>query len=493
MSVVTVDLGTTNVKVAVFDEKLRVLATQSRAVDYLRGPDTVEFDADQYYRMVAGSIRSCRLSADIDPDRVGQLVCTGQAESLVLLGADGAPLCNGISWLDMRSEKECRELREVFPDDVTYPVTGQTSIIPTWPITKMLWLRRNRPDLFRAVSKYLLLKDYILYRLTGELAGEFSIYNFSHYFDIGKKKYWPQILDYCGVRQDQLPVLVEPQTVVGALTAEASGMLGLARGTRVNAGTLDHFAGMIGTGNIEEGTISEATGTVLSIAAFAANRGAAAHRIPLHYGPFADTYVYLPVCESGGISLDWFRDRFLSGMDYARLEAEIGARRRPNDLLFLPYLTGVNAPDLNPDASGVFFGLKLHHDSLDLAQAVMEGVAHLLKMNTELFERAGIRATRMISTGGGARSDYWSQLKADVTGCTVCVPENAEAATLGAAMIGAVSERYFGSFREAADRCVSIRKSFRPSDPELYRKKHETFALLYAQLQPVYAIARRGK
>jgi xylulokinase len=159
-------------------------------------------------------------------------------------------------------------------------------------------------------------------------------------------------------------------------------------------------------------------------------------------------------------------------------------------VLFLPYLTGVNAPDFNSNASGVFFGLKLHHDKVDLAQAVMEGVAHLLKRNTDLFAKAGIPAKSMISTGGGARSDYWSQMKADITGFTVSVPEEEEAATLGAAMVGAVSEKYFASFQEAVNRCVRIKKSFRPSDPELYRKKHETFTFLYSQLLPVYAKAR---
>ena len=333
------------------------------------------------------------------------------------------------------------------------------------------------------------MKDYVIFRLTGLIAGELSVYNFSHYLDIARKEYWPAILDYCGVRPEQLPDLVEPQTVIGTLTSSASKALGLSGDVKVNAGTLDHFAGMIGTGNIDVGTISEATGTVLSIATIVRSLDSGVLRIPRHYGPFPDTWVYLPICESGGISLEWFKKAFLSGMDYPHLEAELTARHRPTDLVFLPYLTGVNAPDFNADASGAWFGLKLHHDRIDLAQAVMEGVAHLLKKNLEVLKAAGIRAEKVVSTGGGARSDYWSQVKADVTGYAVSVPEDEEAPSLGAGMIGAVAEGYLTSFKEGVQACVRIRKVFRPGNTEPYRNKQRLFELLYDQLLPVYARA----
>ena len=145
MSILAVDLGTTNVKVAAFDSGLKTLARQTRSVSYYRSKNTVEFDADQYFQLVAEGISSCVAGAGVEPTRFRHLVVTGQAESLVLLGPDGIPLCRGISWLDMRSEAECIELRNVFPEKQTYQITGQPSIIPTWPITKMLWLRKNDP------------------------------------------------------------------------------------------------------------------------------------------------------------------------------------------------------------------------------------------------------------------------------------------------------------------------------------------------------------
>jgi xylulokinase len=492
LAIIAIDLGTTNIKVAAYDDRLRQVAMESAGVSYLRDKDLVEFDADEYFVAVLAAIRRCCEKTDANPSWVKQIVLTGQAESLVLIDNKGVPVRNGISWLDMRSRRECIELREAFDEAVSYPITGQPSIIPTWPITKILWIRKHEKGNFDRVSKYLLLKDYIQYRLTGKIAGEYSIYNFSHYFDITKKGYWGDILSYCGVQSDQVPPLIEPCTILGTLLPDVAESLFLDSGVTLNVGTLDHFAGMIGTGNISRGIISESTGTVLSIATMGSAPSCNELRIPCHYGAFKDTYVLLPVCESGGISLEWYKDNFIPEYNYDVLNRKLAEKAAPEGLIFLPYLTGVNAPDFNPNASGVFYGLRLNHDRLDLALAVMEGVAHLLKRNISSMEKVGITANRILSTGGGARSDLWSQMKADVTGYEIAIPQNEEAACLGAAMIGAVAAGSIKSYEEATTMCVSMKKVFTPRSGTSYARKHAMFDMLYRQLVPVYDTDRQG-
>jgi xylulokinase len=486
MAIAAIDLGTTNIKIAVFDDGLRSLALESAPVAYVREGDRVEFDADAYYRSLLETLGRCCLKAGGAARPLRQIVLTGQAESLILLDRAGSPVRRGISWLDMRSTAECAELEERFPRPLTYRITGQPSLIPTWPITKMLWLKRHEPESFAKAATYLLLKDYVQYRLTGRLAGDFSIYSFSHYFDVTRKEYWSDILDACGVRIGQLPPLVEPCTVLGRILPEVAAALSVNADARVNAGTLDHFAGMIGTGNIAPGMVSESTGTVLSIATLAPGPLMGELRIPCHYGPFKDTYVLLPVCESGGISLEWFKNAFLEGWDWARLNAELAAHPEPEGLVFLPYLTGVNAPEVNPNARGVFYGARLGHGRLDFAWAVMEGVAHLLKKNVASFERAGVAARRIISTGGGARSAFWTQMKADVTGYEFAVPRSEEAACLGAAMIGAVSEGLFAGYAEAVEAAVSLERVYAPRPRPSYDRKDRIFAMVYDRLTPVF-------
>ena len=267
MGILSIDLGTTNIKVAAYDDELNMLTLESENVEYLGKGDIVEFDADEYFDNVAAAMqRCCQKSFSSTPYPIRQIVLTGQAESLIAIDENGSPVRNGISWLDMRSRDECEELKKTFNAEICFKTTGQPEIIPTWPITKILWLREHEPSRYEKIDKYLLLKDFIQLKLTGELAGEYSIYNFSHYFDITKKQYWPDILSYCGVTLSQLPPLVEPCTVLGPITKDFANRSGLSASTTVNVGTLDHFAGMIGTGNIQDGVISESTGTVLSIA-----------------------------------------------------------------------------------------------------------------------------------------------------------------------------------------------------------------------------------
>ena len=485
MAFITIDLGTTNIKVALFSDALQELDSSSQKVHYHSQGALIEFDAEQYFADIVSSI------AQLVPqlkEPVHQLVLTGQAESLVVLDASGRPLRRAISWLDMRSTEECAEIRRAFPEEAAYQVTGQPTNTPTWPITKILWLKKHEPELFARVDRFVLLKDYIAYNLTGVLLGEYSIYNFSYYFDVRAKDYWQAMLDFCGIRRDQLPELVEPCTTIGTLRRDIAGRLGLDAGTAVNCGTLDHFAGMIGTGNIRPGLISESTGTVLSLATLVEKPLLDSGRIPCHYGPFPDSYVLLPVCESGGVSLEWFRDKMAADLSYRGIDEQVSSRVRPGDVVFLPYLTGTNSPDYDQAAKGVFYGLRLNHDKIDCALAVMEGVAYLLERNLRSLRASGIEAGQVITTGGGSRSAIWCQIKADMTGCPIVVPAQTEAASLGCALIGAVASGVQPDYATAVAQAVTLQETYHPAPGSGYTGQVQRYDTLYRQLQPLFQL-----
>ncbi|WP_075293127.1 FGGY-family carbohydrate kinase [Pararhizobium arenae] len=489
MGIMTLDLGTTNIKVASYTRSLTPIVLESKSVAYIQENGFVEFDAEKYFADIVDTIRLCfRKSATADDWSPIQLVVTGQAESLVVTDRFGKPLRNGISWLDMRSRNECQELSSRFDNDTCYRITGQPEIIPTWPLTKMLWLKRHEKECFKQVEKFFLLKDYIIFRLTGKFVGEHSIYPFSHYFDIVAKKYWSAPLDYCGVSIDKLPTLIEPCTVVGELLQDIRSTIGLPPGCVVNAGALDHFAGMIGTGNIGPGMVSESAGTVSSIATFVESPFLAASHVPVYCGPFNNTYIYLPVCESGGISLEWFKNNFVERMSFAAIDKHCARKNFDPRLTFLPYLNGVNPPEFDANATGVFFGAKIAHDSSDFALAIMFGVACLLRKNIENLRSAGIRFEQVISTGGGARSALWSQIKANICRLPVAVPAEEEAPSLGAAIIGSVSCGYFSTYQEASDNSVNIKQIYHPdlSDPR-YEYHYSLFCSLYDALSPIFS------
>lgn len=470
-----VDLGSTNIKAAVYDKSMGLIDRQSLPVDYIREHGFVEFDAEIYcndlIRLLSDMLQSNHIT------HIDEIAFTGQAESLVVLDKQGKPLMNAISWMDERSGEECQVLSKQFSSAICEEVTGQMAVLPTWPATKILWLKNHKPEIYNAAGTYMLLKDYIVYCLTGVKKADMSIATFSFYFDIYNKVYWQDMLNAIGIAESQLPPLCEPCTVAGTLLPSLAERMGI-NSTRVNVGTLDHFAGMIGTGNTAPGGITLSTGTVMALTAMAGPDTPKNSGIAMHYGFLPDTHVMLPVAESGGVSLEWFRRSCMGDTDYDTMNRELAARQ-PNDLLFLPYLVGTNAPEFDTDATGVFWGLRQEHDAIDMAGAVMEGVSFVLRKNCDHMKKNGAAPSSIIATGGGAKSPVWCQLHADITGIPVRIPEEKEAACLGAAIIAAVSSGSFASFADAAKQCIRFCHVYEPHPTQHTEQKYRRFCALY--------------
>ena len=470
-----IDLGSTNIKAAIYDENMKLVDRQSVPVVYIRENGFVEFDAYAYcqdlVKLLADMVKSNGVKS------VKQMAFTGQAESLVVLGKEGKPLMNAISWMDERSTEECVALAEKFDAATCEAITGQMAVLPTWPATKIAWLRKNRPEVYDNADTYMLLKDYVVFFLTGKKLSDMSIATFSFYFDIYNKCYWKEMLEAIGVSESQLPALCEPCTVAGGLTAEMAVTLGLSTDTQVNVGTLDHFAGMIGTGNIAPGGITLSTGTVMAMATMCGEPTPKSCGNAMHYGFLPNTWVMLPVAESGGVSLEWFRRNCMQ-VGYDVMNEEL-AKREHNELLFLPYLVGTNAPEFDAEANGVFWGLRQEHDAIDMAGAVMEGVSYVLRKNCEYIAKNGMKPTGIIATGGGAKSPIWCQFQADITGLPVSIPKEKEAACLGAAMIAAVHGGKYADYEAAVADCVEMTMSYEPKASAHLEKKYRRFCALY--------------
>lgn len=470
-----IDLGSTNIKAALYDSNLTLVDRKSRAVEYIRENGFVEFGATEYCENLLSLLKEI-ISAN-GVKTVKQLSFTGQAESLIVADSNAEPLMNAISWMDERSAAECEALSQSFTLEECEAVTGQLAILPTWPATKILWLKNNRPEIYNNAAYYFLLKDYVVYWLTGVMKADMSIATFSFYFDIHNKCYWEKMLRFIGVKPEQLPPLAEPCTVAGKLLDTLSAELELENCPDVNIGTLDHFAGMIGTGNISEGKVTLSTGTVMAMAAFSKEPAPKNSGIAMHYGFLPDTHIMLPVAESGGVCLEWFKTACLKDASFKEIDETLEKRGR-NSLIFLPYIVGTSAPEFDSNACGLFYGLRAEHDAFDMAYAVMEGVAFVLKKNCEAIKEKGTALSAIIATGGGAKSDIWCQLQADITGLPILIPAEKEAACLGAAIIGAVSDGAFNGFAEAVNG-VEIIKRFEPQGDNTLEEKFRKFNALY--------------
>lgn len=471
-----VDLGSTNIKVALYNEAFQMCKCLSHPVEYLRDGGVVEFDALDYCENLTRMLS--QLLDGQDGTALRRISFTGQAESLVCAGADGKPLMNAISWMDERSTEECEILSKQFSLEMVYKTTGQMEICPTWPATKILWLKKNKPDVYENTTTYMLLKDYVVFYLTGIKMADMSIATFSLYFDIYNKCYWKEMLSAIGVAENQVPALAEPCTDAGVLLPEIAERIGAGREAVVNIGTLDHFAAMVGTGNIKPGGINLSMGTVMALATMAPDRSKLGENVAVHYGFLPDTYVLLPVAASGGVSLEWFRRTCMPQVDYGELNRVL-AQRGTTQLLFLPYLVGTNAPEFDANATGVFWGLRQGNDAFDMARAVMEGVAFLLRKNCQSLKDADLPCDSILAVGGGTKSTIWCQMWADISGIPVKIPQEQEAACLGAAMIGAVAEGLFENYAAAVDTCVAVKEEYIPNPCACYEEKYRKFCALY--------------
>ena len=475
MLVYAVDVGTTNVKVVLYDDELRRLATASERADYARAGNRVEFDPVSLFERVLDLIRRCASFVGDTSGHAAVIALTGQAESLVLLGLDGVPVRAGLSWLDERATSESDEIAERFDAERAFAITGEPFSSPTWPAAKLRWLRKNEPATIAATRQVLMVKDDMVRRFIGEPLGESTTRGFTYFWDVTGGAYWDEMLGFCGAPDGSLPRVTPPGVDVGRVSAHVMERLPRAVEYTVNIGALDHFSAMVGTGSYSPGTVSESAGTVLSLSMLTKDWSFnPAQKVSFHSGLGAGDMVLFNGADSGGVVLDWFRREGLGGMPYPELEELLGTRSSREAPIFLPYLTVINPPDYFTNARGAFLGLELGHDRIDMAYAVEEGVAHLLRRNVE--DMASEAVHEIVSTGGGAASPFWNQLKADVCHVDVLVPDEHEATCRGAAVLALVAAGSLSRIDEANELHRPHTVRYRPSSTADRDDRYRLFA-----------------
>ncbi|WHH60483.1 FGGY-family carbohydrate kinase [Petroclostridium sp. X23] len=500
--ILSLDLGTTAIKVMLFAKDGSVLGKSTQEYTLLTPTAlAVELDPEVYWKAFKAGVQEVMSVSGVSPKDIKALGISAQGETLITLGADHKPLMNAIVWLDNRAQEEADILGDEFGHEHAYRITGQVKIVPTWPASKILWLKRNNPEVYKNAAKYLLIEDYFIYRMTGKFVCEGSLVCSTVYWDIIKKTWWKEMLDYLGVSEQQLPELMEPGQTVGQLLPEVAAELGLSSETMITTGALDQACGAIGVGNIKPGVISENTGAALAICAtvdkpFFDPQG----MMPCHYHAIPDTYM-AHTFTTGGMTLKWFRDAFcqsegqvaqIAGLDAYDLMGKEADSVPPgaDGLIMLPHLAGAMAPESNPLAKGVFYGFTLHHTKPYFIRAVMESIACIVKRNIDVLNTLGIDVKEIRSLGGGSRSRVWNQIKADVTQKSVFTMKNEEAASLGAAILAGTAVGIYPSLEKACNEMVSLRHCLQPrlENRAVYEKTYEKYLMLYDSLVEMFKV-----
>ena len=496
-----VDLGTSAVKAAIFDETGKRLALGIEEYALLTpGEDICELPAEVYWEKFLAACKTVLADSAVDPKDIIAVGFASQGESFVPVDAAGKPLRNTIVWLDNRAHDEAAAIEAKFGRDLVYKTTGQPDVGPIWTACKILWIKNHEPDVFAATAKFCLVEDFLIHRLSGKFVSEFSVYSSSLVLDINRRALWPEMLEFIGVSADHFPELTESGSVVGTITAEAAAATGLSNDTLVVTGAYDHAAGSIGAGVTHSGVMSETTGSAMAICA-PVDKVAfdPQFRVPVHCHAISGKYFFSPWGETAGMTLRWFRDKLCqgemaqaeaSGRDAFDILGEMAAATPAGSegLVMLPFLSGTGAPEFDPNAKGVFFGLALKHTKGHFVRAIMESVAYMIAKNVTVMADLGVKLDEIRSLGGGAKSDLWCQIKADAMQATVAVVEESEQALKGAAILAGVGAGVFADLESASNDMVAIRKRYEPSpaNAAVYAAGLAKYEKLYEKLKDIF-------
>jgi sugar (pentulose or hexulose) kinase len=329
-----------------------------------------ELNADTYTTTFSLAVRRAIQDASISPETLCVLGLSAQGETLLCLDANNEPLRRAIVWMHNRAAAEADQIEQHFGRALIHSTTGQVAMDAIWPASKILWLKRHEPELFARTAKFALLKDYLVQRLTGRLVSEDSLLCSTILWDINTRRYWPEMLDYLGISEQQLPEIAAQGELVGKVSAEASANLGVPAGLPVSVGGLDQACGALGVGNVVPGIFSESTGSALtSVTVVDELRLDPSARVPCFPAAVPGQYM-LHNFSTGGMVMRWYRDEFcatekqieeLCGISaYYLIDKEV-QRVEPgcDGLIVVPHLQGSGPPDLDPYARGVIFGLTL--------------------------------------------------------------------------------------------------------------------------------------
>lgn len=468
-----IDIGTQSTRVALLDTAGRVIVSSSTPQEMSTPkPGWAEQNPDIWWRNVVENIPKALEKAQMMPSQVLAVGVCGQMHATVPLGKEGDLLSHAVQlWCDKRCASLVDEFKTGPHQRRAMEISGNPPV-PAWLGFNIKWLKVQQPELYAKTWKFVLCESFINYRLTGQIATDWSEASGSFLMDARTKSWSPELVAYLGLEMDRLPTICPSSEILGYISREAASLTGLIEGTPVVVGAGDMLCMLISSGLTQLGRAADITGTASIMAVYVDEPVMDPRLMNLHHA--VPGWIPFGICDSGGGSLKWFKDSFCQaeveraerlGVDVYDLLNPIAARAEPGSegLLFFPYLMGERSMG-SPFARGVFFGLTPRVGKGAMVRAIMEGVTFELRRTLEIVEAAGNQVNCVYTIGGGSRSDVWSQIKADIYQKPVYTFEASEGGILGAAILAGLGVGAYPDIQTAAERCLRLHKTFEP-DP----------------------------
>ncbi len=464
------DIGTSGCKIVLYDENGNFVKKAYEEYNVKRNSGLHELDASAVFDSVK-NILKCVASEEIKA-----IAVTTFGETFVMLDENDKPCAPTMLYTDKRGEDECDKLITKFGKENLARRFG-TKVHTMYSMPKIMWIKKNMPENYAKTKCILLMEDFVVYMLSGVRQIDYSLASRTNCFDIEKKVWDTEILDFCGVDINLLSKPVPSGTIAGNIRPEIAKELGLSADTVIVSGCQDQIAAMIGAGAYDNNNVMDGTGTVECMPVFF-------DEIPDSYSLYDEGYALCPhingkyacyvLAYAGGATLKWFRDS-ISEMPYAEMDKLV--KEAPTDLLIMPHFAGGATPYMNIDSKAAILGLTFEHNKADIYKALMEGTAYEMKLNLDVIKKYGVEPKSFVATGGGANSPVWLQIKADVWGVPVTALKGEEIGGAGTAFLAG---RAIGVYKDGM-KLAETGNTFYPDE-----KRHEYYLKQLKKYKKIY-------
>ena len=481
-----IDLGTSSVKMLLVSKSGEILKSVTRdyPICYPKSGWSEQNPYDWYNAAIDGLKE---LIKDVDKSTVKGISFGGQMHGLVILDDNDNVIRPAILWNDGRTQKETDYLNDVIGKDKLSAYTANIAFAG-FTAPKILWVKENEPENFAKISKIMLPKDYLAYRLSGAFATDFSDASGMLLLDVKNRKWSEEMCKICGVDMEKLPKLYESYEKIGTVLPKVAEELGLDESVSVSIGAGDNAAAAVGTGTVGNGACNISLGTsgtvFVSQDVFSVDPANALHSFCHSNGAY-----HLMGCILSAASCNkWWVEDILGTSDFANEEKNLDKLLGENSTYFLPYLMGERSPHNDVDARGAFIGMRPDTTREHMVLAVLEGVAFALRDCVEIAKASGVKIDATKICGGGGKSKIWRKIVANVLGIPVLRPQIEEGPAYGGAILAMVGCGEYSSVLEATDALIKTKDVTEPT-PELvekYNVKYEAFTKLYPALKEIY-------
>jgi xylulokinase len=497
MALIGLDIGTTGCKSTVFDVEGNMCSYAYKEYGIQnRGPGMFELDPDELWESVKYVLGMS--VKKYTGEKITALSVSSFGESAVPVDKNGKVLHNSLLYTDTRGSLQCEQLVSRLGLQSIMEQTGVRAH-PMYTINKIMWFKENMPDVYKSTWKFMLFEDFILFRLGHEAVIDYSLASRTMAFNVTKKTWAEHIIEAAGVDGEIFSRAAPSGTVVGTINRSIAEEIGLPYDTLLVTGGHDQVCAAMGGGIVEEGSAIDGIGTVECITPAFGRPIVNSKMMDNHFAcvPHAKEGMYVTYAFNftGGSLLKWYRDNFVAAemqeaqktgrSVYSILDGK--AAGEPTDILILPHFAGAGTPYMDINAKGAIVGLSFDQTPGQLYRALLEGITYEMMYNLECLADAGVDINELKAVGGGARSDLWLQLKADIMGRKVVRLNVDEAGTLGTAILAGSATGVYKSIEDGVARLVKIKKEFYPDirNHEKYRENYVKYKKMYGRVKEI--------